>query len=1261
MKPATDIGIDLGTTFSVIAANGDLQLAEDYPPGIYLEECNVTIIPTPYGERAFPSVIADDPDRPSSLIFGTDALQSLEDSNDSIMFFKRKIGTSEEIPLKNRLLTASDVSASLLGYMKRCTERALGREVRRAVITHPAYFDRAAVNQTRNAAIMAGFDMENAEQMLMEPVAAALAYTHSDSRDPLRVITYDLGGGTFDVTCLERSGGVIEMLSFDGNPLLGGYNFDRILVHWILKKLAARGRKITLDEETVEGRSQINRLLRLAERVKIALAEAESDTESIPIRGRYILKDDTGKEVPIDERITRKEYVSLIKHLLERTLEQVRKALKNAEMRDQDIDEILLVGGSSRGPWISEMINRSFPHLSCRLFNPDLCIAAGAAIRARMLLPPLVSGKDAELELLLDVPERISIDIMKIQGYLRRREMPAESYTVNIESQSSELKKSSQTDKQGLFSFSDVELEDSGDNHFSLEVIDQDGHQIIYHPFTIAYEPVTSEASTVMSVLPRTLAVETVNGMVTIAEGGATLPVLCKQSFRRQNNNPNISLKLFQDYVSIGEIRIENIPPEYGAGSRVDLNVELTEKGDIKGKAHIREPGGGEAITSDINIRITPPAVPDKEELKNRLKEIRNFWNDASSRTDKLNADLDSIVKERLKEIAELFEQMPLERQEIKAELDALDRIIRPPDSSLQPSLPKLMEDIRACQEILEDILKEKPEHEQQEDDKSQSGSDSSARRRWKRKKRKAKRMLKKLQELKTRAIEAHQLKDRRTWARVNETVINIRTKAQEQEHVGTKPPPGFLTKIFALSRVDELLKQLNSAASMIKAKGRIEDWQGEIRRIFAGLHKVKKEIEAIDDNSPDDQALARCRQLNVNLILPLQRAIENIGVDISKIGGGSSDNPEHTPVADISTRIGFEERIDWQDTRTLLDAGYSSVFEAVIEDAAEVDRRDQNGNTPLMVASAQNKIDLMKILIDKGAGIDIQNNDGNTALMYAQKFETASVLLEAGADPDIPNLVNNTALMYAVIRGDTELVNLLIDHGASVDIRIDNGQTPLITAAFNGLINTVRLLLEKGAEIDLYCFYQRTPLHYAASNNQLEVVKILVEGEAVIDRQDVYGCTALFYAAWNGHVDVVSFLLSKGADTSLIRHQDKANPLNAAAHAGHPEVVKLLASKTPNLEFKDKDGDTALINAASSGCTECVKIILKNGAQINTMNDYGQNALFLGAIHGHSEVVDILLSNGIESDTVDIAGKTALDYAREKGHQEVIAMLEKS
>ncbi|HYH67187.1 MAG TPA: Hsp70 family protein, partial [Urbifossiella sp.] len=614
-----DIGIDLGTTFSVLAVNGKVALAADYPPGLYLGECDVTVIPTPYGEPTFASVMMFDPDDLGRPLFAADAVLRAEEGHALVAFSKRKIGTQELIPTAARPVSAREVARGFLHHLKECAERALGRPVRRAVVTHPAYFDRNQVEETRLAAIDAGFDMGLPVQMLMEPLAAAYTYVRTDPRDPLRVLTYDLGGGTFDVTYLERNEGVIAMRSFDGDPLLGGYNFDRALVHWLRERVAARGRTVVFDEDDPADRGRLSRLLRIAEGVKIALAKAPDDATPVDFRVRNVIVDDKGKDVAVNERISRAEFVGLIRPLLDRTVAACHRALGKAKVEAEDVDEVLLVGGSTRGPWVAECVRAAFPRLTPKLFEPDLCVGAGAAIAARLTLPPLV--ETGACRLVLDAPEQSAVPRVSVAGRVTGTDGPLRA---TLDLPTGESLGPTELRPDGGFLFDNIDLSEDGPSRFSLTVATADGTVVIAHPFEVAYSPQTTETTAVTTVLPKSLSIETLDGLTLLAAEGAPLPARCEQTFRRLNDNPSIPLRLFQGTEPVGEVRILNIPKEGGRGSFVDLRLELTEKNQIKGTAQVRTPNGNVVARADVSIHFDTPEVPPAGILIDQYDELRN-------------------------------------------------------------------------------------------------------------------------------------------------------------------------------------------------------------------------------------------------------------------------------------------------------------------------------------------------------------------------------------------------------------------------------------------------------------------------------------------------------------------------------------------------------------------------------------------------------------------------------------------------------------
>ncbi len=876
-----DIGIDLGTTFSVLAVNGKVELAEGYPPPIYLDDCDVTIIPTPYAEPTFPSVMLDDPENPGRYLFGTDALRRSEEGCAPVMFSKRKIGTKEAIPLQSGAVVAKDVAREFLRYMKACAEQALGRPVTRAVVTHPAYFDRSAVEETREAAADAGFDMSLPEQMLMEPVAAALTYTRTDRRDPLRVLTYDLGGGTLDVTYLVRSCGVIDMRAFDGDHLLGGYNFDRELVHWVRQRLAAQGRQIELDESEPADRGRLMRLLRLAEKVKIALAEAGSDTAPVDFRCRDILVDANGKPVQVNERITREQFVALIQPYLDRTVECCQRVLAKAGVNVTDLDEVLLVGGSTYAPWVKATLKKAFPQTNPKLFYPDLCVGAGAAIHAKMVLPTQVRGDRFKLQ--LDVPEISVLQVLTIPGRLSEHTgaPPSEALTVQLRLPNGDLRGPAPLDEQGGFLFEQVELSDDTPSQFQLTVQRAPGDTVLDHAFSVAYQAASAETSTVTTVLPRTLNILTFDGLVPLAAEGAALPAKVQQTFQRDNDNPNITLELFQEQDAIGEVRIENIPPEAGRGSFVDLELEVTEKNQIRGQAMVRTREGREVARTSVSVRFTVPEVPPVEQLREESQNLMGQLLGLLLQAGPDNRERLSRAMERLQNVEHSFEQQPVERQEIQVALRQLRHVLAPPADLMKPTLKEFEQVVARCLEGLREMTAkaESASQEQGENGNTIKRRLHVARKRLAR----AKPLARLIDKVEAEGRLAHQRRDRRNWSRAHDSITDIEIEVRERPKVDLSAMPTFIAKMMASVQIMNVIEEFQSKVESIQGGTRAADWNREIERIQGSLAAAMKALDDIDNELPPDQGRAQIQKVFRGL-KPVHESIERLGIVISKV-----------------------------------------------------------------------------------------------------------------------------------------------------------------------------------------------------------------------------------------------------------------------------------------------------------------------------------------------------------------------------------------
>ena len=685
-----DIGIDLGTTFSVIAVKGQVQLVDGYPEGMYLQECDVTIIPTHLGEMTVPSVLWIDPQNPTCVLVGNEAKQKAKDGECPIMFSKRCIGTDQQLRLHDAALSAKEVAKHILKHLKQLAESALGQPVQRAVVTHPAYFDRNQVEETREAARLAGLDVSLPEQMMMEPAAAALAYIQSEAKDPLRVMTYDLGGGTFDVTILERREGVITIKAFDGDHLLGGYNFDRELLLWLQERLKAAGRVVAYDENDPADRSRRARLLQLMENVKVELSEQRSDKVPVTIKAPDILVDANGNNILILERITREQYAVLIKEHLDKTIACCRRALAKADMEVSELDKILLVGGSTYGKWVQNAVAAAFD-LPAELYNPDLCVAAGAALKAAEL-SPVAAGEG--IDVVLDVPPTCSLPTVNVAGRVR---VPAASGAGTLGQLSLKVYLAlaqggtlgpAELNDEGYFLFQDLSLLEDEPTVFSVTIADDRGFTRLNQSFTVHYQPDAVPSTPISTCLPKPLYLKTAGGMRLIAEEGAQLPAKCEETFKRLHNDDNVRIEVYQEDVPVGEVYVDRIPAEAGEGCQVVVNVEITKQNEMRGTARVYTRSGA-VVAAECPVQIRFPAVqlPDVTELRNMFEELEGhreqllaLSNDAEQRL-----ALSGAGGKVSRKLQKLFDEFEPDRQELQQALRELDRLVNPPPDDMDP------------------------------------------------------------------------------------------------------------------------------------------------------------------------------------------------------------------------------------------------------------------------------------------------------------------------------------------------------------------------------------------------------------------------------------------------------------------------------------------------------------------------------------------------------------------------------------------------
>ena len=348
------IGIDLGTTNSCVAV---------YDGG------EAKVITNPEGMRTTPSVVAF---KNGDIIVGQKAKNQMVTNKDTISSIKRKMGTSEKVSANGKEYSPEEVSAMILGDLKKTAEAYLGETVTKAVITVPAYFNDAQRQATKNAGKIAGLEVE---RIINEPTAAALAYGLDKQDKNQTVLVYDLGGGTFDVSILELGDGVFEVKSTSGNNHLGGDDFDERVMDYIVSEF-----KKETSVDLTKDKMAMQRVKDAAEKAKKDLSGMTTTEISLPF-----ISQGTDGPIHLNMSLTRAKFEDLISDLVESTTEPVRKALKDANLSAKDIDKVLLVGGSTRIPCVQELVKKELNKEPSKEVNPDEVVAMGAAIQGGVL------------------------------------------------------------------------------------------------------------------------------------------------------------------------------------------------------------------------------------------------------------------------------------------------------------------------------------------------------------------------------------------------------------------------------------------------------------------------------------------------------------------------------------------------------------------------------------------------------------------------------------------------------------------------------------------------------------------------------------------------------------------------------------------------------------------------------------------------------------------------------------------------------------
>lgn len=370
------IGIDLGTTNSCVAV---------------LEGGEPKVIPNPEGNRTTPSVVAF---KNGERQVGEVAKRQAITNPNTIISIKRHMGTDYKVNIEGKDYTPQEISAIILQYLKSYAEEYLGEKVDKAVITVPAYFNDAERQATKDAGKIAGLEVE---RIINEPTAAALAYGLDKMEEDQTILVYDLGGGTFDVSILELGDGVFEVRATAGDNRLGGDDFDQVIIDYLVQEFKKEN-GIDLSKDKMA----LQRLKDAAEKAKKDLSGVTSTQISLP----FITAGEAGP-LHLEVTLTRAKFEELSAHLVEKTMGPVRQALQDAELSRNDIDKVILVGGSTRIPAVQEAIKKEIGKEPHKGVNPDEVVAMGAAIQGGV-----ISGDVKDVVLLDVTPLSLGIETM---------------------------------------------------------------------------------------------------------------------------------------------------------------------------------------------------------------------------------------------------------------------------------------------------------------------------------------------------------------------------------------------------------------------------------------------------------------------------------------------------------------------------------------------------------------------------------------------------------------------------------------------------------------------------------------------------------------------------------------------------------------------------------------------------------------------------------------------------------------------------------
>ncbi len=847
------LGIDLGTTNSCVAIKGsnDGCFAIDTVPGY-------SVVTDRLKRKFTPSVLAHTGKSDKPYEIGHNAKISVEGRFPPVMFAKRDLGTDVKYQIDgDQFITPVEVSAEILKYLKQMAETELGQKINKAVVTVPAYFNFTQSSLTKEAIKKAGFIVDDERCILQEPVAAALTYTQIVQAESLKIMVYDLGGGTFDISVVKKEGTFVEVVKFGGDNALGGYDFDKILADHFLTKLKEIGYKLDLNiEKNSEDHIRYVKLLLEAELAKISL----TSVLEVHVRKPGIFKDQNGDLVDLDLLIDRPAFESMISGKIYYTMDTCKETLKKSGFSIDQIDKIIMVGGSSYIPLILKRLEEEFEK-EPQFLEPDLCVAIGAAIQASQF------GEIVEHDVRIKfdkIPAVSTFESEAISGKvtnLMGNEVE-EGYIAEIINPISNYKENQEL-VEGNFYF-DIHLQADVENLFLLKIVNKDGKKVAETEIKITHsskseidESGDTEISGTVN-LSKAIFVKRESGLHELAAEGVVLPYEKKEEFPiikegriDDEDSLELEVQLFEQDLLLGEVKITDIPGTIGNNEPVIVGIKITPDYQIIVNAQLPTVNKeGKAVFSQ-NIE----KVHSSENLQNDLDKLCADWEKM-----KLLLSQDELAKigvkitRLIKRAKEYFAGNNPDRTEVSKIVSTLKLLI----SDLKGKGPLILSPSKEkfdmlCEETRNLIKKAEGISQHAKDMQMERSLDSFI----------------------EKGKHAYESRNQDEWKTINKQVEELSIKAyniiRSVESNGEPDPEQLLLSLIFL--INEMREEINRHQS----HKMYERWINKIT-------EIQKEAKKLGEEKDNTKLLRNLRELYQNKLEPLKEEIQGGGIKMDKV-----------------------------------------------------------------------------------------------------------------------------------------------------------------------------------------------------------------------------------------------------------------------------------------------------------------------------------------------------------------------------------------